>query len=380
MTRRALLVIFSGVVLMLLALALGDTLYYFLGLVLLLLAALGLLSALLAYFTFSINFQINEGTVMRGDELRLFITAKTRTPLPVAPFLVVYHVGDTLGDLTLPCALHPSSHTITVSARHVGQFKAGVRRVEISDIFGLFCFCKKSALDDSALVLPRPFEIDKPRFCIGDEGNAALSRTQEDNTSPEDTRTYLPGDALKRVHWKLSMRKQELLVRKYETPAPPDTLILMDCAAPEGDLSVEQRSAVRDALCETAVAVARLQMADQSPVRLPLYGQRANEFTADKAGSLLLLQEMLALQTFRHGEDFARVLRLEQRRMRRTGAAIIITTRLDAQIVDAVSAIRRMGPAARLYLVTYTPQDEALQPFVARLQHHLVEVCYVTPV
>ena len=65
--------------------------------------------------------------------------------------------------------------------------------------------------------------------------------------------------------------------------------------------------------------------------------------------------------------------------MRRTGATVIITTRLDAKIVEGVSHIRRMGPSARLYLVTYTPDAAEYQPFVARLQHHLVEVCYVTP-
>ena len=136
---------------------------------------------------------------------------------------------------------------------------------------------------------------------------------------------------------------------------------------------------LRDALCETAVAVANMQMEDQSPVRLPLYGESANEFSSDNAAGLTLLQEMLARQPFGNGEDFARVLNLELRRMRRTGAAIIITTRLDARIVEGVSHIRRMGPSARLYLVTYTPDDPRYQPFVTRLQHHLVEVCYVTP-
>ena len=136
---------------------------------------------------------------------------------------------------------------------------------------------------------------------------------------------------------------------------------------------------MRDALCETAVAVARLQMADQSPVRLPLYGERTSEFSSLDEGSLPLLQEMLAMQTFRRGEDFARVLLLELRRMRRTGATVVITTRLDAAVVEGVISIRRMGPSARLYLVTFTPEDERYKPFVQRLQHHLVEVCYVTP-
>ena len=185
---------------------------------------------------------------------------------------------------------------------------------------------------------------------------------------------------MKRIHWKLSSRKRELLVRRFETPAPPDTLILLDCDTPRGGENVKEGAEnLRDALCETAVAVARMQMEDRSPVRVPIYGQRANEFSSDHAASLSLLQEMLACQPFGIGEDFSRVLNLELRRMRRTGAAVIITTRLDARIVEGVSHIRRMGPSARLYLVTYTPDLPDYQPYVARLQHHLVEVCYVTP-
>ena len=141
----------------------------------------------------------------------------------------------------------------------------------------------------------------------------------------------------------------------------------------------EKAAGLRDALCETAVAVAGLQMADGSPVRLPLYGERANEFASDQAQNLQLLQEMLAMQTFRRGEDFARVLRMELKRMRRTGAVVIVTTRLDASVVDAVSAIRRMGPSVRFYLVTWKAENEETRPYVTRLQHHMVEVCYVTP-
>ena len=122
-----------------------------------------------------------------------------------------------------------------------------------------------------------------------------------------------------------------------------------------------------------------MQLRDGSPVRVPLYGPMAGEFSADTAAHKLLLQEMLAMQPFTGREPFERVLTLELRRMRRTGAAIIVTTRLTPGIVDAVTQIRRMGPSARLYLVTFAPEDDSLRPLVTRLQHHLVEVCYVTP-
>ena len=41
--------------------------------------------------------------------------------------------------------------------------------------------------------------------------------------------------------------------------------------------------------------------------------------------------------------------------------------------------IRRSGPSVRFYLVTFTPDDPAVLPYVRQLQKHLVEICYVTP-
>ena len=382
MTRRGLAALAATVTSGLCAFSLGNGLYLYIFILLLLVMAYSFVSCLWARKTAYCRQSLSDAAIQRGESANLFLQAGFRCPLPVAPLRGEYLYNGQAGEcLFSPVPFRAHQRRMPLSGRHVGQFDAGLLRLTVRDVFGLF---QMSVRPESAVslltVLPRPFDIEKPRFTLGDDGRAALSRTQEDYNAPEDVRAYRPGDAMKRIHWKLSSRKRELLVRRFETPAPPDTLILLDCNAPRGGESVaEGKESLRDALCETAVAVARLQMEDGSPVRAPLYGQKANEFSSDNAASLSLLQEMLAGQSFGGGEDFARVLQLELRRMRRTGAAIIITTRLDAQIVEGVSRIRRMGPSARLYLVTYTPDAPEYQPFVTRLQHHLVEVCYVTP-
>ena len=381
-TRRGVAVLCAAVTSGLCALSLGAPLYVYVTLLLLLALLYGFVSCLWERLTLECDQSLSSSAVSRGEAARLSLRVRHRCPLPVAPLEGEYRFAEQGGQCLFPrrpFVWHEV--TLPLNARHVGQYDAWLRRVTAEDIFGLFRMKKAPEPTDAPLtVLPRPFDIDKPRFTLGDDGSAALSHTQEDYNAPEDVRAYQPGDAMKRIHWKLSSRKRELLVRRFETPAPPDTLILLDCDTPLGGEGItEGRECLRDALCETAVAVASMQMEDGSPVRLPIYGDRANEFSSDNAASLSLLQEMLAWQTFQSGEDFSRVLDLELRRMRRTGATIIITTRLDARIVDGVSRIRRMGPSARLYLVTYTPELPDYQPYVTRLQHHLVEVCYVTP-
>ena len=382
MTRRGLGVLSALLTSAFCALSLGGTLYWYIAILLSALLVYSFLSCLWARQTASCRQHLTTPTVSRGEAAQLYLKAEHKCPLPVGGMRGVFSYAGQEMDCAFDAApFQTHEQQIPLATRHVGQFDTQLQYLAVRDVFGLFEMKRKPRKRDEMLtVLPRPFDIEKPRIILGDDGSAALARTQEDYNAPEDVRAYQPGDAMKRIHWKLSSRKRELLVRRFETPAPPDTLILLDCDTPRGGEHVnEGKMNLRDALCETAVAVANMQMEDQSPVRLPLYGESANEFSSDHKASLTLLQEMLACQPFRGGEDFARVLNLELRRMRRTGATIVITTRLDARIVEGVSRIRRMGPSARLYLVTYTPDSPDYQPYVSRLQHHLVEVCYVTP-
>lgn len=381
MTFRGYIWLVGCAVSLLCALSLGEYIYWYLTIIMLLILFYSLVSLIWSFFTLRVTQSLSPRAIDRGGEAHFTLSAYQRCPLPVAPVTVVY----TFGGKTEKCDISSKPfkehyQRQPIALHHVGSYTARIDSILLYDLFGLLKFRKLSDTRTSPLlVLPNPFPIDRPEICQGDDGKAALARSQEDYNAPEDFRAYLPGDSMKRVHWKLSARKRELLVRRFESPAPPDTLILLDTSCPDEQNGNDKILAVRDALCETAAAIAKLQMEDASPVRMPLYGSYTGEFISDHSSRFGLLREMLASVPFSDSDTFAHVLKLELRRMRRTGAVIIITTRLNAAIVDAVSNIRRMGPSARLYYITYTPEAPDDLPYVSRLQHHLVEVCYVTP-
>ena len=113
--------------------------------------------------------------------------------------------------------------------------------------------------------------------------------------------------------------------------------------------------------------------------RVPLYGEKPAEFSAERAQSLLVLQELLAEQGFDTDEPFARVLGQELRRVRRSGAVVIVSPRLDPALTDLALSFRRMGPNVRYYLITYEAEQPDWLPYIRRMQAAQVEVCYVTP-
>lgn len=364
------------------ALSLGGPVFYLIAWVLMLMIAYSGISVLLARQWTVITQGMDSLQVERGGKARLSVGLATRNPLPAGPVSLSLSLPDGKSEVQLyPGFLGEKTADFNLLFNHVGVWPCGAKTLVFTDIFGLFHLKKtlKTPLPQM-LVLPRGFEVQPMPFAQMDDGRALPNRTGEDVTSPEDTRPYRQGDPFKRIHWKLSSRTRELVVRRFEVPAPPDTLILMDCTEPVGGEGKQDgRLRLRDTLCETALAVAAMQMAGEHPVRLPLYGATQTEFQSDRSGSLHLLKTELAYQLFRGGEPFERVLNLELRRMRRTGATVVITTRLDASIVEGVNNIRTSGPNVRFYLITFDAGHERYTPYIQRLQQHMVEVNYVTP-
>ncbi len=380
MTGSALMLALSAAALMALGLALSMQLFCFAAVIVLLTLLYCAASLLIARRRITVSLDADCGETLRGETLSLTLSVAHRPILPTGPLLVTCAYANRPDVRLIPVrALRGVRQSWTVPARHVGTFDISVREAMLTDCFGLLRARCGVAPAHALAVLPRPFPISRLAFAQSEEAQAALKRVTEDLTMPEDFRAWQPGDSMKRVHWKLTARKREVLVRRYESPMPRDTLILTDCADMPAQATHERAAALRDALCETVVAIADLQLQDGSPVRVPLYGARPTEFSAERAQSLLVLQELLAAQGFDTDESFARVLRQELRRVRRSGAVVIVSPRLDPALADLALSFRRMGPNVRYYLVTYDAEQPERLPYIRRMQAARVEVCYVTP-
>ncbi len=365
------------------ALSTGSKIYLLFAILLAAMALLSFASVTLAGRSASVSHTLSSHRAQRGELVTLEVVVKHKSFLPIAPITITLSAAP--GEMPITTRLpYAGSKSQRLAYRfpttHVGVFTPGVQSYLVEDVFGFFA---RNMRPDTPpldlMVLPLPFEVDPLQFSPGDTGLESMARAREDPSTPSDVRPYQPGDPLKKVHWKLSMRKRELMVRRFEEPALPDALVLLDCGTPSvPDASQPQTKAfLQDALCETAASVVLQQMRGDHPVRLPLLGKRPIEY--DKSMGAPALLEELARLDFSQTERFERVLLLETRRMRRTGATVIITSRLNSTVADMIIRIRRMGPYVRLYLTTFSPEAPAILPLISRLQQNSVEVCYVTP-
>ena len=263
-------------------------------------------------------------------------------------------------------------------ADHVGTSALGVRAWTVEDLLGFFRI-RKTTEDAlfSLLVLPNRFQTEALPLSPGDPGSEMLARATEDVSAPSDIRAYQPGDPMKKIHWKLSLRKRELLVRKFDEPILKEVLILMDCSQPPSWGHPEAAADLRDALLETAASVFADQEGTDLSVHLPLFG--AHPMELEKGMGLPLAMENLARVDFSEPDRFERVLMLESRRLRKVGCLVVISARLNSAMVDVMTRLHHLGPAVRLYLVTFSPDDQHLMPLISRLQQDGIQVSYVKP-
>ena len=364
------------------ALSMGNRTYLLLSIIIALAWVFSWASVHLAEKSVKVENALSGQKVNRVEMVSMEIAVSHKSPLPIAP--VALHMRATsntpAGTIHLTQLGKRRQRVVhKFAADHVGAMFPGVENYVVSDVFGFFKHEHEPDMSgQELLVLPVPFDVEPLTFAAGDMGVETMKRAMEDPSSPSDIRAWQQGDPLKRIHWKTSARKRELMVRQFEEPALPDALVLLDTSPPHlpEDCPEERRASLQDALLETAASVVACQIRQDNPVRMPLVGDRPMEYSSRMGLPLL---EELARCTFNETERFERVVMMQLAELRKTGAVVIITSRLTSALVELIVRMKRMGPNVRLYLITFNPEDPDHLPLVSRLQHAAIEVNYVTP-
>ena len=363
------------------ALCTGSQLFLLLSILILLILAGAVIAVVWASATLEVEGALSGETVRRGDDVVLSLRVRHRGLIPVAPLLLELSdpVGNRDRDVRLKNMPHRlQSMRLPIHASHVGVFSVGLRSCTVEDLLGLVQ--RRIVLRQTSfelVVLPQTFEVEALKLAPGDPGSELMSRATEDLNAPSDIRSYQPGDAMKKIHWKLSLRKRELVVRKFDEPILQDVLVLMDCSPPPSWGHARAGADIRDAMLETAASVLTSQTVTDHQIRMPLPGKHPVD--VDKSMGLPIAMDYLARVEFSETDRFERVLSMESSRLRKVGCVVIISARLNIPMVDIMIRMHRAGPNIRLYLVTFAPDDENVLPLIARLREAGLEVSYVTP-
>ncbi len=344
-------------------LATGTRIYYLLFDVLLAIMLLGLISALWTLWTLKIDMNGVKPRVTRGDTLMTVFTVRHASILPVASVRIQVNVPSSYAP-TQEISVHTPPFTKRtfrhmIRCPHRGFYEAGVSKLSVNDMFGLFTVSRRPKQRLMRIeVLPKVPKTEEMELRTVDLGPEYVARASEDNASPSDIREWQDGDSLKKVHWKLSMRRREVLVRTYEETARPDTLILPDLS--EVTALEDQQLTVEDCILESCLGAAKAQLDAGYPVRMPLVGAQPSEVDGQTPADLPGFVDALMRVRFDSPYSYEKVLMQMLGRMQRTGGAVLVTSKLTMRAADLMMRLQRGGVQVRFIWVSDEARDESL--------------------
>ncbi|MBL8089640.1 MAG: DUF58 domain-containing protein [Anaerolineales bacterium] len=111
-----------------------------------------------------------------------------------------------------------------------GGFQLGPTAVNIGDPFGIFTTSKTIPAQDTLVVLPMIHEIQffpsSPGLLPG--GHVIQRKSQDITPHAAGIREYVHGDAMKRIHWRTSIKRNKLMVKEFEQDPQAEVWIYLD--------------------------------------------------------------------------------------------------------------------------------------------------------
>jgi uncharacterized protein (DUF58 family) len=114
-----------------------------------------------------------------------------------------------------------------------GRFATGPLRVRTTDPFGLVRLDRQFVATTEVMVTPQIFPLPAIRT-VGGAGSTGEARPHRIGVIGQDdvlVREYRQGDDVRRIHWRSTARRDELMVRREEQAWDPSASIVLDSRA-----------------------------------------------------------------------------------------------------------------------------------------------------
>ena len=238
-----------------------------------------------------------------------------------------------------------------IKSSHVGMIKIQVTKVKVYDFIRLFSRTSKQKAEVIVPVMPEIYGIRSdimikdPDFIESDV--FSKNKPGDDPSEVFDIREYKEGDRVHRIHWKLSSKKDMVMVKDYSLPIANSATILINTSLPKDLLD---KLTYLDAITETIAAVSYHLLIHGYHHIVAWYEQKQENYVSNSLGDLDDLYYMMS--------NFIRVIPTEEKN----------------DILDAHQIYGKEKKVTKIYYITNELTEDGIQVLLTSYGQAQIEV------
>ncbi|MCL2840527.1 MAG: DUF58 domain-containing protein [Defluviitaleaceae bacterium] len=209
--------------------------------------------------------------VLKNETGQITVTLHNTTPIPFGMAEVVILSDEFAVKINQnhTANLRPLCATlckVEFKGLYRGQYDIGLASITVMDMIGLFKLRRKFSQVKKITILPNvPDVSDFPlAMNLMTQAHSRYDMRDEDYSTISDIRQYIPTDSIKRVHWKLTAKRHEWLVKVFQSNALNQVSLILDTT--RQDLMPKDCLAMEDQMVEMSLSIAKFCLGKGMPV------------------------------------------------------------------------------------------------------------------
>ena len=223
------------------------------------------LTTLITKYSIKTEFAVQSKTTAKNTSfpVQLCITNKSIFPVGKAEVHIEYYniFNNQINEFEMLVPIQArNTHRVTfqLSSKYCGILKIRSAYINLYDPLRIFRFRTGKNITAEIAIMPEIHEINGSISYTdreSEESSIFSENTAGDDPSEVfDLRDYVTGDKLNRIHWKLSSKKDDLIVKDYSMPVDVPCMIFLNLKCYEDS---EYTLPVFDTLIETLISVSQ---------------------------------------------------------------------------------------------------------------------------
>lgn len=250
----------------------------------------------------SVKFAVKSRIIAKNEEFNIQLCVENKSIFPIGKaeaFIEYYNIfNKCVNRIELNFPIQPRNIqrvTFRLSSKFCGMVNIRCAHINIYDPMKIFRMKIGRNITEDIIVIPEGQEINGivvDNSCVESEGNVfSESRSGDDPSEVFDLREYSPGDRLNRIHWKLSSKKDDFIVKEYSCPVDSPAVIFLDLCCSE---TSELRLPLYDTLIELCTSLSRLFIENERIHSIIYYNGTEKSFVKRDISSIGNLSAVIA--------------------------------------------------------------------------------------